>query len=212
MRQRAAAHLGRVSVVRMARVNAAKELAELRGAAASSGSARRIFSTRSGTPMTPVEHTKISSARQPIARAACAAVRGEAGRPSGPVEQFALPEFTTTPRIVPWEARKCSRESASGAACTRLVVKTAAAEAGEPLEIMPRLSFPLFLRPQDSAEKQYPRGTADCGREFLMRSVRPAPEATRGRARTEPSQRPALTFLASGSPHSRPRPSPSPPA
>src|SRR2546426_3930600 len=188
MRQRAAAHLGRVSVVRMARVNAAKELAKARCAAASSGSARRIFSTRSGTPMTPVEHTKISSVREPISRAACAAVRREARRPSGPVEQFALPEFTTTPRIVPREARKCSRESTSGAACTRLVVKTAAAEAGEPLEIMPRSSFPFFLRPQDAAEKQYPSGTADCGGEFLMRSVRPAREATHGRGRPAQSQ------------------------
>ncbi len=59
MRHFAAAHLGRVSVVMMARVNSAKELAVRWRARTRRGIAFTIFCQRSGTPMTPVEHTRI---------------------------------------------------------------------------------------------------------------------------------------------------------
>ena len=56
---------GRVSVVMMARANCSKALtSELGARATSSGTASRIFSTRSGAPITPVEQTRICAARR----------------------------------------------------------------------------------------------------------------------------------------------------
>ena len=74
----------------------------------SPASARRIFSTGSGTPITPVEQTNNSFGAQPMRLAASATVRCAAASPSWPVAQLALPALTTTPRMRPFEARRCS--------------------------------------------------------------------------------------------------------
>ena len=96
----AAAHFGRVSVVMIARVNCSNAATCGLRFRASCGIALRIFSTRKGTPITPVEHTSISSGRQARVRETFAAVLREAAVPCGPVQQFAFPELTITPRIL----------------------------------------------------------------------------------------------------------------
>jgi hypothetical protein len=79
--------------------------------------------------------------------------------PSEPVQQFAFPEFTTTPRISVRDFFRWSCEVMTGAALTRLVVKTAAAVAGVSLTISPK-SNPDFFRPQAMEEYAKPRGTS----------------------------------------------------
>src|SRR6267143_1815908 len=101
----AAAVFGRVSVVQMARETSANERAEERRCRASSGTARKILSSASGTPMTPVEQTKTSSDLQPRRFAVSATVRTAAAYPAAPVAQLALPAFTTTARMRPLKAR-----------------------------------------------------------------------------------------------------------
>jgi hypothetical protein len=96
----AAAHFGRVSVVMIARVNRSKAAASESRFLVSRGIALRIFSMRNGTPITPVEHTSISYGRQPTVRETFAAVLREAAVPCAPVQQFAFPELTITPRIL----------------------------------------------------------------------------------------------------------------
>ena len=90
MRHFAAAHFGRVSVVMIACVNCSKAAAPELRLCASCGIARRIFSTRSGRPITPVEHTSISSGLQRSERASSTAVLREAAIPCGPVQQLSL--------------------------------------------------------------------------------------------------------------------------
>src|SRR5947199_1629035 len=132
----AAAVLGRVSVVQIASETSAKERAEERRWRARSGTARKILSRASGTPMTPVEQTKTSSGLQPRRLAVSATVRRAAACPAAPVAQLALPAFTTMARIRPLEARKWTLEIRTGAATTRFCVNTPAAEAGTSLERM----------------------------------------------------------------------------
>src|ERR1700685_2870498 len=145
MRHLAAAHLGRVSVVMMARVNSANDLAERWRARTRRGIALTIFCQRSGAPITPVEHTRIcDGCRRPSSRASFSAVVAAAERPSEPVQQLALPELTITPRMRCADCRRCSCEAMTGAAFTRLVVKTAAADAGVSLMRMARSGFDFF--------------------------------------------------------------------
>src|SRR5258708_31571797 len=125
----AAAVFGRVSVVQTASDVSAKDGAEGRRKRGMTGSARRIFSSGSGTPITPVEQTNNSCGVQPSRFAASATVRNAAAWPASPVAQLALPAFTTTARIRPFDARQCSLEIKTGAATTRFWVKTSAAEA-----------------------------------------------------------------------------------
>ena len=68
-RHRAAAHLGRVSVVMMARVNPSNDSAVLETPDVSAGTAAMMRSTRIGNPITPVEHTSTCSGADPSARA-----------------------------------------------------------------------------------------------------------------------------------------------
>src|ERR1700723_1591261 len=130
MRNFAEAHFGRVSVVMMARVNSPNAAAPELQLRKSCGSATSIFSTRSGTPMTPVEHTKTSCGLQLSKRESFAAVWREAASPGEPVQQFAFLELTITARILWRDLCKCSRARRTGAACTRFLVKKAAAEGG----------------------------------------------------------------------------------
>ncbi len=67
----------------------------------------------SGSPITPVEARKTSSALQPLALAASAAVSLVATRPLLPVKALALPELTTSARAFP--ARKWVRHHSTGA-------------------------------------------------------------------------------------------------
>src|SRR6516162_375924 len=164
----AEAVLGRVSVVQIARESSVKERAEARRLRARAGSARRIFSTGSCTPITPVEQTKSSCGRRFIARAASWLVRWATDSPCVPVAQLALPALTTTARMRPLEASRFFLETLTGAATTRFCVNTAAAHAGTSLEISPRSSAPVFLRPQAVAAKRKPLGRADSGGAGVM--------------------------------------------
>ncbi len=100
----AEAVFGRVSVVQMARESSAKERAEARRLRASTGSARRIFSTGSCTPITPVEQTKIScGAKTEAAGGFFDGADAKRDRPAVPVAQLALPALTTTARMRPFD-------------------------------------------------------------------------------------------------------------
>src|ERR1041384_8273865 len=96
--------LGRVSVVQIARESSAKERAEGRRLRDRDGRARRIFSTGSWTPITPVEQTNNSWGESNIRRAASSLVRCAAASPCAPVAQLALPALTTTVRIRPLDS------------------------------------------------------------------------------------------------------------
>src|SRR6185312_15790054 len=110
MRQEAVVRLGRVSVVMMARVSPSNDCGESCSALARPGTAFRMRSTGRGTPITPVEQTKICSARQPKVLATRAVVAREASMPSGPTQQLAFPELTMTARIAPADLRTLARD------------------------------------------------------------------------------------------------------
>src|SRR5580693_8302755 len=168
MRHFAAAHLGRVSVVMMARVNSAKDLAMRWRARTKRGIAFTIFCQRSGTPMTPVEHTRIcEGCKRPSSRASFSAVVAAAERPSEPVQQLALPELTITPRMRCADWRRCNCEAITGAAFTRFVVNTAAADAGVSLINMAKSSFDVF-KPLWVAANVRPCGTSAFDRRGVM--------------------------------------------
>src|SRR5216683_7220543 len=155
--------LGRVSVVQIASESSAKERADARRLRASDGSARRIFSTGSCTPITPVEQTNNSAGVSNMRRAASSLVRCATTAPRPPVAQLALPALTTTPRMQPLDSRRFLFERMTGAATTRFCVNTAAAEAGTSLEMRARSSAPVFFRPHAVAAKRNPLGSADSG-------------------------------------------------
>lgn len=158
----------------IARVSCANAESRARRKATSEGVARRIFSTRSGMPMTPVEQTSTSSFLQPSSRATLAAVLRDAASPSGPVAQLAFPEFTITARMRLAARRRCSRETITGAACTRFLVKTHAAEAGTSLASSARSRLDRFS-PHAVAEKENPRGSAGAGGSGFIRQARAQP-------------------------------------
>src|SRR5262245_28444870 len=80
--------------------------------------------------MTPVEATSTCSARQPTRRAVSVVMSRAICSPSSPVHALAQPLLTTMARTVPPDRPRWSIETSTGAACARLVVKTAAAAAG----------------------------------------------------------------------------------
>ncbi len=79
MRHFAVAHFGRVSVVMIERANSSKAPASALRARARCGTAARIFSTRSGAPITPVEQTRICEESMPSSAASFEVVAMEAG-------------------------------------------------------------------------------------------------------------------------------------
>src|SRR6516165_241103 len=93
IRKLAADHLGRVSVVIMARATRAAASVERIPSCARRGIAPKIFPTSSGTPITPVEQTNTSSGLQPSSRATAAVVARDVARPLAPVAQLAFPEL-----------------------------------------------------------------------------------------------------------------------
>src|SRR5271157_6540688 len=112
-----------VSVVLIASAAASPPAREASATAASTPG--RSLSIGSRSPIRPVEQTAISPApTSPSAAARCSAVACVSWKPSGPVQALAPPELSTTARTRPplttW------RVQVTGAACTRLVVNTAA--------------------------------------------------------------------------------------
>ena len=96
----AEAIFGRVSVVRMAPAKARSATLPAAAFPTSAGSAAMIFSEGNGTPMMPVEdgNTWCGLRARPFANARQVSLH--VASPSGPVAQFALPEFTSTARMV----------------------------------------------------------------------------------------------------------------
>ena len=113
---------GFVSVVMMARAASGPPSRDSRGAA--SAMPARSFGIGSRTPITPVEATTTCSTGQPTACAVSAAISLASARPASPVAALAQPAFATIARVRP--PARCSRETRTGAACARLVVKTPA--------------------------------------------------------------------------------------
>src|SRR5512144_3269729 len=108
------------------------------------GSAATIFSTGSGTPMTPVEETRSESPGSPRARHAAAEDALTASRPTA-LHALALPLLTTMPRR---ERRDRSPfPHATGAATTRFLVNTTSETQGASLTTMARSGRPDFLIP-----------------------------------------------------------------
>jgi hypothetical protein len=112
-----------VSVVRIASAACTPPLLSASATAASTAGSSLSIGSRS--PIRPVEHTAISPAESSSAAASRSAVACVSWKPSGPVQALAPPELSTTaltrPPLATW------RDHLTGAACTRLVVKTAAA-------------------------------------------------------------------------------------
>ena len=85
----------------------------------------RILSIGSCSPISPVEQTKTSVAETPSASAVFSAVVCVFWKPCGPVQALAPPELRMTASTRP--SLTTSRDQCTGAAATRLEVKTAAA-------------------------------------------------------------------------------------
>src|SRR5271165_6066894 len=114
-----------VSVVLIASAAASPPAREASATAASTPGSSLSIGSRS--PIRPVEQTAISPApTSPSAAARCSAVACVSWKPSGPVQALAPPELSTTARTRP-PLTTC-RVQVTGAACTRLVVNTAAAD------------------------------------------------------------------------------------
>src|SRR5262249_20287436 len=74
---------------------------------------------------------------------------------------LAQPELATTARTAPGRAASTSRSSVTGAATTRLVVKTPAAEHGRSEAISVRSSRPLAFSPQVTPAERKPGASAN---------------------------------------------------
>ena len=118
------APLGTVSVVMMA--DTASNQWPDASASRAAGSAATIFSTGSGSMMTPVENGSTSRAAQPSIDATAAQVASAAAIPASPVPALALPALTTSARTRPSPSR-CRRQTMTGAAQKRFRVNTPAA-------------------------------------------------------------------------------------
>ena len=96
--------------------------------------------------MRPVEQTATSPAPTPRSEPTCSAVRWVSRKPSEPVQALAPPEFSATARTTP-TVSTCWLQS-TGAALTRLRVKTPAAAASGPSLTTRATSFaPVDLSP-----------------------------------------------------------------
>src|SRR5579872_4871545 len=108
--------------------------------------------------MTPVEHGATSSGAQPIPAASAAQDSRASLIPALPVKQLAEPELAVTACRRP--RRICSWVTTTGAALTRLVVKTPAAASGRSATITPRSLRPGSLRnPAATPAKRKPLTT-----------------------------------------------------
>ena len=80
--------------------------------------------------MSPVEAATVSTASMPNAVASASAMATWSSSPAGPVAALAQPLVTISARTRPAVWLRCRRLMRTGAAWTRLAVKTAAAVAG----------------------------------------------------------------------------------
>ena len=126
------AYLAKVSVVRIASAARLKPLA-LSSFCASTAPAR-IFAIGRGSPITPVDETRTSSALQPMALPAAAAMAAASRRPRSPMAVFEQPLLATIARARPAAAR--GRDHSTGAPTMVDFVKTPATEAGSSLTII----------------------------------------------------------------------------
>jgi hypothetical protein len=126
----------------------------LESAATSAGVARSIFSEGNSAPITPVDAGTISFAAQPSARATLSHACSAAARPGAPVHAFAFPLFTRIARSFPPRVR--ARARSTGAAHTRLRVKTAAVCAPVSATASARSGFPFALIPAGIPAKRKP--------------------------------------------------------
>ena len=144
-----------VSVVRIA--SAACTPPDRSASATAASTAGSSLSIGSRSPIRPVEQTAISPAESSSAAASRSAVACVSWKPSGPVQALAPPELSTTARTRPplttW------RDHVTGAACTRLVVKTAAAARDGPSLITTATSrSPEVFRPATTPAARKPSG------------------------------------------------------
>ena len=149
------------------------------------GGARRLRAAAG--PSAAVRRSARSSRRRPrrprcrAGRRGARRSRGCPGSPAGPVQALAPPELRTTARTRP-PVTTCSVHS-TGAALTRLAVKTpAAASSGPSLTTSATSGLPLALRP--AARPRPPGSPGGCGDAHgatpLRRTGRPV-QAGRGR-------------------------------
>ncbi len=122
---RAAASLGRVSVVMIAR--AARVADEGPASRSSAPTAAAIRSAGSAEPMRPVEAGSTWASSQPRRAATAATTRCAAAIPAAPVPAFAQPALMTTARALPPLDASAPQASCTGAAAKRLRVKKPAA-------------------------------------------------------------------------------------
>jgi hypothetical protein len=118
------APFGTVSVVMMA--DTARNQCSGASPSKARGSAATIFSTGSGSMITPVENGSTSRGAQSSIEATAAHVLSAAAMPAAPVPALALPALTTSARSRPAPAR-CWRHTITGAAQKRFCVNTPAA-------------------------------------------------------------------------------------
>src|SRR5262245_24453137 len=127
--------------------------------------------------MTPVDATSTCSGAQPTNRAVSDAICRATFIPASPVQALAHPLFTTIARATPPDLPRWSIDTRTGAAWARLVVNTAAAEAGRSDTISARSSPWLDLMPALTPDARNPPGVVMppavisriCGVETLMR-------------------------------------------
>src|SRR3989442_10714097 len=131
------------------------------------GSFAVILSACSGSPITPVEQTKIEDEGRSRLLASASTVERVSCRPRSPVPALAQPELTRIARARPLFFFKCSRLTVTGAAAQQLRVKQAAALAGRS-ETMIARSRPAFLRPARSAAARKPRAAQMPPGQFLQ--------------------------------------------
>ncbi len=133
-----------VSVVLMAMAAFSPPCSESCAAAVSTpGSSLSIGSSR---PMRPVEQTATSTAPRPRTSATFSAVACASWKPLGPVQALAPPELRTTADT--WPLFSTCSDHRTGAAFTRLEVKTpAAARRGPVLTTRARSGLPFSLIP-----------------------------------------------------------------
>ncbi len=153
--RRETAALGTVSVVMIASAAAAPPSPVSDAAAAVTPGRRRSIGRRS--PMSPVEHTTTSPAAAPRTSATCSAVRWVSWNPGGPVQALAPPLLRTTASARP--SSTTVRDHVTGAASTRLPVKTAATWwSGPSLTTSATSGRPEALRPAVTPAARNPRG------------------------------------------------------
>ena len=122
----------------------------------------RIRSTGSRVPIRPVDAASVSSGSIPSVAASAMAMADWSSSPAGPVAALAQPLVTTMARTRPPDRARCRRLRRTGAAWTRLAVKTAAAVAGSG----PRHDDEPEVRPAAGLDARAKATRAEAGRQL----------------------------------------------